>query len=152
MQNSGVRDEFSTYFEWKRNIEKYELFPNFHDENISELSARLSNCSTLPDDGDEKRVDVHKIPESQEVRLFQMWKVVEAADEELKMTKQHFSEKMVEFNQRWEKIRKGKEAIENNKKKFRHFIHFSIFSGKNQYRAVCSGWQVKSDLLALKSY
>ena len=127
MEYSPVRDDFSTYYEWKRNIEKYELFPSFHEENISELSARLSNCSTLPDDGEEEGTEkesevIPKMPESQEVKLFQMWKVVEAADEELKKTKQNFSEKMVEFDERWEKIRKGKLAIENNKKKFRHFI------------------------------
>lgn len=122
-----VTDDFSTYYEWKRNIEKYQIFPNMHDENISELSARLSNCSTLPDDDEEDEdkngsENIQKMPESQQVKLFQMWKVVEAADEELKLTKQHFSDKMVEFNERWEKIRQGKQAIENNKKKFRHFI------------------------------
>ena len=127
MQDTTVTDDFSTYYEWKRNIEKYQIFPNMHDENISELSARLSNCSTLPDDEEEDEdkngsENIQKMPESQQVKLFQMWKVVEAADEELKLTKQHFSDKMVEFNERWEKIRQGKQAIENNKKKFRHFI------------------------------
>ena len=55
-------------------------------------------------------------------RLFQMWKVVETADENLKVVKQIYKEKAVDFQQRWEKIRKGKEAVENNKKKFKPFI------------------------------
>ena len=127
MDYSAINDDFSNYFEWKRNIEKYELHPNFHDESISDLSARLSNCSTLPDDETEENSNVEKeptqkIPESQEVKLFQMWKVVEFADEDLKKTKQNFREKMTEFDERWEKIKKGKLAIENNKKKFKHFI------------------------------
>ena len=122
-----INDDFSTYFEWERNIEKYELFPNIEDESISDLSARLSDCSTLPDDEEEEKETKEqetnqKMPESQDVKLLQMWKVVEAADEELKKTKQHFCEKMVEFDERWEKIRKGKQAIESNKKKFKHFI------------------------------
>ena len=115
-----IDDDFSTYFEWKRNIEKYELFPNIEDESISDLSARPDD--EVEEKETEEQETNQKMPESQDVKLFQMWKVVEAADEELKKTKQHFGEKMVEFDERWEKIRKGKQAIENNKKKCNHFI------------------------------
>ena len=73
-------------------------------------------------------------------RLFQMWKVVEAADESLRevrshyqankkyvykiisFIKQYYQEKREEFQQRWEKIKRGREAVETNKKKFRPFI------------------------------
>ena len=69
-----------------------------------------------------------------------MWKVVEAADESLRevrshyqankkyfykiisVIKQYYQEKREEFQQRWEKIKRGKEAVETNKKKFRPFI------------------------------
>ena len=69
-----------------------------------------------------------------------MWKVVEAADESLREVRSHYQasiklfykiisvikwyyqEKREEFQQRWEKIKRGKEAVETNKKKFRPFI------------------------------
>ena len=55
-------------------------------------------------------------------RLFQMWKVVEAADERLREVRSHHQKKRGEFQERWEKIKKGKNTVENNKKKFKPFI------------------------------
>ena len=55
-------------------------------------------------------------------RLFQMWRLVEAADESLREMKRYHSEQQRDFKERWAKISQGREAVELNKKKFRHFI------------------------------
>ena len=124
MEYMENKDDFSMYFEWKRNIERYKVFKDLLNENMSDITDRLSRCSSFPvdDEIEEQHQKFHEMSETQEVRLFQMWKHVETADEDLKKTKQHFKEKMVEFDERWERIRKGRKAIETNKKKFKHFI------------------------------
>ena len=55
-------------------------------------------------------------------RLFQMWRLVETADESLREMKRYHSQQQKDFKERWAKISQGREAIELNKKKFRHFI------------------------------
>ena len=55
-------------------------------------------------------------------RLFQMWKLVETADESLREMKRHHNCQQKDFKERWAKISQGREAVELNKKKFRHFI------------------------------
>ena len=55
-------------------------------------------------------------------RLFQMWRLVETADESLREMKRYHNQQQRDFKERWAKISQGREAIELNKKKFRHFI------------------------------
>ena len=55
-------------------------------------------------------------------RLFQMWRLVETADESLREMKRYHSQQQKDFKERWAKISQGREGIELNKKKFRHFI------------------------------
>lgn len=56
------------------------------------------------------------------LRVFQMWKVVESVDEELTELKLFYKEKSADFEKRWIAIKKGKDAMEKNKKKFQTFI------------------------------
>ena len=102
MEYMENKDDFSMYFEWKRNIERYEVFKDLLNENMSDITDRLSRCSSFPvdDEIEEQHQKFHEMSETQEVRLFQMWKHVETADEDLKKTKQHFKEKMVEFDEK----------------------------------------------------
>ena len=55
-------------------------------------------------------------------RLFQMWRLVETADESLREMKLYHNQQQKDFKERWAKISQGREAVEQNKKKFRHFI------------------------------
>ena len=51
-----------------------------------------------------------------------MWRLVETADESLREMKRYHNSQQKDFKERWAKISQGREAVEQNKKKFRHFI------------------------------
>ena len=51
-----------------------------------------------------------------------MWRLVETADENLREMKRYHASQQRDFKERWTKISQGREAVEQNKKKFRHFI------------------------------
>ena len=51
-----------------------------------------------------------------------MWRLVETADESLREMKSYHNQQQRDFKERWGKISQGREAVEQNKKKFIHFI------------------------------
>ena len=62
-----------------------------------------------------------------------MWRLVETADESLREMKRYHSHQQREFKERWAKISQGREAVELNKKKFRHFIREGEIPIVNSY-------------------